>query len=86
MGDEATPPMTLEDEYRARVESMTAQERIGRAESLFAWSRGVLTRSVVATQGPLADERLKWEVAIRQYGTDPRARRLIDELRTRATR
>ena len=78
--------MTLNDEYRARVEAMTAQERIGRAESLFAWSRGLLARSIIATKGPLTEDRLKWEVALRQYGSDRRARRLIDELRTRAAR
>ena len=78
--------MTLSDEYRARVEAMTAQERIGRAESLLAWSRGLLARSIVATKGPLTGDRLKWEVALRQYGSDREARQLIDELRTRAAR
>jgi hypothetical protein len=30
-------------------------------------------------QGPMSETRLKREVALRQYGSDPGARRLIDE-------
>ena len=78
-------PMTLEDEYRARVEAMSPRERISRAESLFAWSRGLLTRSLVAAHGPLSDEQLRWELALRHYGTERRTRCLINELRDRAT-
>ena len=78
--------MTLDEEYRARVAGMTPQERVGRAEALFTWSRGLLARSVIAAHGPLDEAQLKWEVALRQYGADRKTRRLIDELRTRATR
>lgn len=80
------PPLNLDDEYRARVQAMTPVERVNRAVSLFAWSQGLLERSVTAEQPTLSSDRLKWEVALRQYGADPKARLLIDELRRSAAR
>ena len=76
--------MTVESEYRARVDRMSILERIRRAEELFNWSRDYLARSIVAAQGPMSDDDLKWEVALRQYGRQPAMRKLIDELRGRA--
>ena len=86
MPDEAVPPVNIAEEYRTRVGAMTPLERVRRAESLFVWSRALLARSVVAAQGSLPDDQIKWEVALRQYGMDRRSRRLIDELRTSASR
>ena len=78
--------MDVEREYRTRIASMTAAERVRRAEELFEWSRDFLARSILAEAGPLPEDRLKWEVALRQYGSDPATRALIDELRDRASR
>ena len=75
--------MNVEREYRKRVDAMSAVERIRRAEELLRWSRDYLARSLLAAHGPMSDERLKREVALRQYGADPAARRLIEELGTR---
>jgi hypothetical protein len=71
--------MNVESEYRALIEAMTVVERVRRAEALFGWSRGYLARSILAAQGPMSEARLKREVALRQYGSDPAARRLIDQ-------
>jgi hypothetical protein len=71
--------MNVEDEYRQLNDAMTVAERVRRAETLFRWSRDYLARSIRATKGPLSDACLKREVALRQYGADPTARRLIDE-------
>jgi len=71
--------MNVESEYRQLTDAMTAAERVRRAEALFRWSRDYLARSIRATQGPMSEARLKREVALRQYGADPTARRLIDE-------
>ena len=71
--------MNVEDEYRQLNDAMTVAERVRRAEALFRWSRDYLARSIRATQGPLSEAGLKREVALRQYGSDPTARRLIDE-------
>jgi len=77
--------MNVELEYRIRIDAMSVVERIRRAEALFRWSRDYLARSVLAAQGPMSDDRLKREVALRQYGADPAARKLIDEWPTRAS-
>ena len=70
--------MNVENEYRQLIDAMSVVERVRRAEALFRWSRDYLARSIRATQGPLSEARLKQEVALRQYGSDPAARRLID--------
>jgi hypothetical protein len=78
--------MTIEREYRSRVGAMSVVERVRRAETLFNWSRDFLARSIVAAQGPMSDDDLRWEVALRQYGTNRAMKKLIDELRSRASR
>ena len=71
--------MNVENEYRLLIDAMTVAERVRRAEALFRWSRDYLARSIRATQGPMSEARLKREVALREYGSDPTTRRLIDE-------
>jgi hypothetical protein len=65
---------------------MTIAERVQRASELFAWSRGFVARQVVAEREALSNERLKWEVALRQYGADPAARAMIHRMLARASR
>jgi hypothetical protein len=77
--------MSVELEYRIRVEAMSSVERIRRAEALFRWSREYLARSILAAQGPMSDDLLKHRVALRQYGTNPASKRLIDELGARVS-
>ena len=78
--------MSIESVYRERIGAMSVAERIRRAEELFNWSRDYLARSIVAAQGPMSDDDLKWEVALRQYGAHPATKELINELRSRASR
>ena len=78
--------MNIELEYRARIDAMSVADRIRRTEALFNWSREYLARSIVATSGPMSNDDLKREVALRQYGSDPATRALIDELRDRDSR
>ncbi len=79
-------PMNIDLEYRARNDSMSVVQRIRRAEVLFNWARDYLARSIVAARGPMSDDELKWEIALRQYGANPATKALIDELRSRASR
>jgi hypothetical protein len=81
-----SPPPGVEALYRERIDRMTIAERVQRAEALFAWSRGFIARQVVAEHGALPNERLKWEVALRQYGADPAARSMIERMLARASR
>jgi hypothetical protein len=75
--------MNVEGEYRALVDAMTTVERVRRAEELFRWSRSYLIRSVLAANGPMSTAHLQREVALRLYGADPAARRLIEALPVR---
>jgi len=76
----------IEALYRERIDRMSIAERVQRAEALFAWSRGFVARQVAAESGPLPDGRLKWEVALRQYGADPAVRSMIERMLARAAR
>jgi hypothetical protein len=78
--------MDVENEYRLLVEAMTVVERVRRAENLFHWTRDYLARAIRAKQGPMSETRLKRELALRLYGSDPSARRLIDEWPVDASR
>ena len=78
--------MNIEGEYRARIDAMSVAEKVRRAEVLFNWSRDYIVRSIIASRGQMSDTDVKWELALRQYGADPATRKLIDELRDRASR
>ena len=77
---------TVESEYRKRIDAMTIAQRVQRAMEMLAWARGFVARQVLAERGSLPEERLKWEVALRQYGADPMARSLIEEMLSRVSR
>ena len=78
------PLNRIEIDYRERIDSMTISERVQRAEALLSWARGFVARQILAEQGPLSDDRLKWEVALRQYGADPATRGMIERMGVRA--
>jgi len=78
------PLNRIEVEYRRRIDAMTISDRVQRAEALLSWARGFVARQILAERGPLSDERLKWEVALRQYGADPATRAMIERMRVRA--
>jgi len=77
---------SVESEYRKRIDAMTIAQRVQRAAEMLAWARGFVARQVLAELGSLPEERLKWEVALRQYGADPMARSLIEEMLYRVSR
>lgn len=77
---------TVEIEYRKRIDAMTIAQRVQRAVEMLAWARGFVARQVLAERGSLPEARLKWEVALRQYGADPTARSLIEEMLSRVSR
>jgi hypothetical protein len=59
---------------------MPVHERVARACAMFAWARGLIGREIVARCGPLPAERLKWETAMRLYGSDANARQMIQRM------
>ena len=69
---------SIEKQYQARLAAMTGTERIARSSAMLQWTRDMIARQVVAAMGPVSDERVKWEVALRLYGQDERVRVLIE--------
>lgn len=70
----------VELKYRELIDAMTAKERMARAAALLQWSREAIARRIVAESGPMDSERLKWHVALRQYGADPATRKMIQRI------
>ena len=70
--------LIVEQQYNSRMDALSPQERIGRCAAMLKWTRDLLARQVIAELGAISDERLKWEVAKRMYGSDPTARAIID--------
>jgi len=70
----------LEARFRAVQDSLPPHVRVARATAMFAWARGLIGRDIVARTGPMSDARLKWEIAMRMYGSDAACRRLIQRM------
>ena len=68
----------IEQEYQSRMDALSGQERIARSLALLAWSRQMIARRIMAERGAISDARLKWEVALRLYGSDPTVCRMIE--------
>lgn len=75
----------VDDEYHRLIDAMTPAERVERMAGMLAWARGLIARQIVAERGPMSPERLKWEVALRQYGSEPQARALIEGMLARVS-
>jgi len=71
----------VEDLYRAHVDSLSHCEKFQRVENLLQWTREVIARRVHVELGDMDDERLRWEVAMRMYGSDRRFRKLLERRR-----
>lgn len=68
----------VESHYRDRVDSLTPAQRVARSAAMFAWTREQIARQIVAEQGTMDPEWLKWLVALRLYGGEPVVRELIE--------
>lgn len=69
-----------EARFREAQDALPVHERVARAAAMFAWARGLISREILSQAGPLPAERLKWETAMRLYGSDPAARKLIQRM------
>ena len=70
----------LEARFRAVQDSLPPHVRVARATAMFAWARDLIGRDIVARTGPMSDARLKWEIAMRMYGSDAACRTLIQRM------
>ncbi|MCA9112009.1 MAG: hypothetical protein KDA52_18800 [Planctomycetaceae bacterium] len=69
----------VEQHYQAAMSALTPCQRMERCAALTAWGRQMIAGRIIEEQGPLNDVELKWQVALRIYGSDPRTRRLIEQ-------
>ena len=72
--------MDIERKYQEQIDAMTPKERVARASAMFQWVRETIARQIVAESGAVNPERLKWQVAMRQYGSDPALRAMIERM------
>lgn len=75
----------VEREYQARIDAMSIPEKMQRSMAMLQWAREMLAREILAQDPNMSQERLKWEVALRQYGGEPGARRLIEGMLSRVS-
>jgi hypothetical protein len=69
-----------EARFREAQDALPAHARVARTAAMFVWARGVIGREILNRSGPLPAERLKWETAMRLYGSDATSRRLIQRM------
>lgn len=73
--------MDIEKEYQDRIREMTPKEKISRSVAMTAWVRQTLARQVRKEVGPnVSDERIKWLVAMKIYGSDPATKILVQRM------
>jgi len=71
---------TVQQEYELRMARLTPKARIARSVTMLKWSRDLIARQILASRGPRSFERLKWEVAMRMYGSDPQVCAMIQRM------
>ena len=70
---------SVEDEYQSRMAALTPAERVARSVAMFNMMRESLGRQVIAEYGEVPYDRLRWEVALRMYASEPAVCELIRE-------
>lgn len=68
----------IDQHYQDAIDRLTPREKIARGLAMFDWARGWISRQIVAEQGAMPHERLRWAVALRLYGDEPAMRKLIE--------
>lgn len=69
----------VEEAYQHAIAEMTPQARLRRMHELLAWVRELYAGQAIERLGEVSDERLKLEVALRMYGSEPNMRRLLEQ-------
>ena len=68
----------VEEEYNRRIRELSPAERVERSVAMLNWARNFIARQITTEEGPMSQERLRWRVALRQYGADPAIRKIIE--------
>ena len=70
---------TVEQEYQSRMAALTPAERVERSVAMFNMTRESIGRQVIAELGDISYDRLRWEVALRMYASEPAICEMIRE-------
>jgi len=70
---------SVEEEYQARMAALTPAQRVARSVEMFNMMRESIGRQVIAELGEMSYERMRWEVALRMYATEPAVCEMIRE-------
>lgn len=70
----------VETLYRSSISSMSPREKVAKSIGLFNWSRDFISREIRKSNPGASPERLKLLVALRMYGSDMKARKMIEGL------
>ena len=69
----------IKQRYDKLIDAMPIHVKVARAAEMFQWSRDWLMRQVLAEKGPMSEERLRLEIAMRMYGHEEPVRQLIEK-------
>ena len=75
----SAPDWSVEKEYQSRIAALTPAERVARSVAMFNMTRESIGRQVIAELGEMSYERLRWEVALRLYASEPSVCEMIRE-------
>jgi len=70
---------SVETEYQSRMAALTPAQRVARSVAMFNMMRESIGRQVIAEHGEMSYERLRWEVALRMYSSEPAVCEMIRE-------
>jgi len=68
----------VEAEYQSRMDALTGTDRVARSLAMLKWTREMIGRQIIAQEGPMTEERLRWKVALRLYAGDATICRWIE--------
>ncbi len=69
----------VQQKYDELIDSMPVHVKVARAAQMFCWSRDWIMRQILAEKGPMSEDRLRLEIAMRMYGHEESVRRLIEK-------
>ena len=73
--------MDIEKEYQKRISAMSPKEKMARMAAMTAWARQTMARQIRDDLGPeVSDERIKWLVAMKIYGSNPQTSALVQRM------
>lgn len=76
----------IEIEYQPRVDAMSIAEKVERSTAMLAWTRQQIASRIKQQSPNLADEQLKWHVALKLYDSEPAVVAMIQERLDRTRR